>query len=73
MYERQHSEIMNILKIPKESQCFANILPAVKDLQESFDNFQEHEKMEIENYSNAQATIQSKAQLLQSLIKMTVD
>ena len=59
MYERQHNEIMNILKIPKESQCFANILPAVKNLQESYSSFQEHEKIEIESYSNAQAIIQS--------------
>ena len=51
--------MMEILKIPLENQFFANILPALKNLQESFTNLQEHELIEIDNYSNAQSIIQS--------------
>ena len=59
LYENQHHEMMKILKIPLENRCFAEILPALKNLQESFNNLQEHEKIEIDNYSSAQAIIQS--------------
>ena len=54
LYENQHHEMMAILKIPFEQKCFANILPAIKNLQESYTNLQEHELIEIDNYSNAQ-------------------
>ena len=39
--------MMEILKIPLENQCFAKILPALKNLQESFTNLQKHELIEI--------------------------
>ena len=58
LYEKQHIEIMNILKIPLENRCFSSILPALKNLQESFTNLQEHESIEIENYSKARMILE---------------
>ena len=41
-HENQHNEMTEILKTPLENQCFAKILPALQNLQESFTNLQKH-------------------------------
>ena len=56
-YEKQHLEIMEVLNIPEENRCFANILPSVIALKESLSKIQEQN--EIELYSHAQGVIDS--------------
>ena len=56
-YEKQHLEIMEVLNIPEENRCFANILPSVIALKENLNKIQEQN--ETEHYSHAQGVIES--------------
>ena len=56
-YEKQHLEIMEVLNIPEENRCFANILPSVIALKESLSKIQEQNEVEL--YSHAQDVIES--------------
>ena len=57
LYEKQQTEIMKILDIPKNNQCFSAILSAVKELKES--SLKMHEQTEIALYSNAQTILET--------------
>ena len=55
LYEKQHCEMMKILNIPTKNQCFSNILPAIRELKESF------EKNEIAHYEIAESVLKSQS------------
>ena len=56
-YEKQHTEIMALLNLPKENWCFANILQAIKSLKES--NSEMRDEIEADHYENAGIAIAS--------------
>ena len=55
LYEKQHCEMMKVLNIPTKNQCFSNILPALRELKESF------EKNEIAHYEIAESVLKSQS------------
>ena len=57
-YEKDHSEMMDILDIPMENRFFSNILPALKNLKES--NGIKHEEIESNHNSNVVVESQEK-------------
>ena len=52
IYEKQQSEILNILDIPISNQPLVDILSAIKELKK-------YEENEIVNYSSAEAFLES--------------
>ena len=57
LYEKHHTEMMEILNIPVENRGFATILQAIQHLKISLGLMQE--QAETNHYTNAQALIES--------------
>ena len=53
LHEKRNSEIMDLLKIPKENQFVAQILPSLKHLTDSYDYI--YEEIEVGHWTNAEA------------------
>ena len=53
LYEKQHREIMDLLNISNENQCFDNTLQAIRDLKESL------EQNESAHYEHAESILES--------------
>jgi len=68
IYEKQLSEIMDILKFPAGNRSFENILPEIRNLKESLGNIQG--QIEVDNYANAQAVLESYSRPVISLQKL---